>query len=152
MAHQILDSTAYTMVTDTMSACLEWRQLRVNKQLFFRVGSFKVVTTTTKTQRVIRKKKTFRFDYDEGYVFKVNAHDPRNHSANGWYLLHHPLINPNKPGKFRRALMEHRIFHASSLSKVLRVGPDMLQNHIAVLMRFRQHKYAVSADIEGTVI
>ena len=29
------------------------------------------------------------------------------------------------------------------------VGPDLLQNLIFVLLRFRQHKYAVSADIEG---
>ena len=29
------------------------------------------------------------------------------------------------------------------------MGPDLLQNLIFVLLRFRQHKYAVSADIEG---
>ena len=28
-------------------------------------------------------------------------------------------------------------------------GPDLLQNLIFVLLRLRQHKYAVSADIEG---
>ena len=31
----------------------------------------------------------------------------------------------------------------------LLVGPYLLQNLIFVLLRFRQHKYAVSADIEG---
>ena len=29
------------------------------------------------------------------------------------------------------------------------MGPDLLQNLIFVLLRFRQHKYAVSAVIEG---
>ena len=29
------------------------------------------------------------------------------------------------------------------------VSPDLIQNLIFVLLRFRQHNYAVSADIEG---
>ena len=35
------------------------------------------------------------------------------------------------------------------MNKSLLVGPDLLQNLIFVLLRFRQHKHAVSADIEG---
>ena len=40
-------------------------------------------------------------------------------------------------------------FHGASLTKSLLTGPDLLQNLIYVLLRFRQHPYAVSADIEG---
>ena len=40
-------------------------------------------------------------------------------------------------------------FHGASLNKSLLTGPDLLQNLIYVLLRFRQHPYAVSADIEG---
>ena len=36
-----------------------------------------------------------------------------------------------------------------SLNKSLLTGPDLLQNLIHVLLRFRQHQFAVSADIEG---
>ena len=37
----------------------------------------------------------------------------------------------------------------ASLNRSLLVRPDLLQNLIIVLLRFRQHKYAISADIEG---
>ena len=64
----------------------------------------------------------------------------------------HPVVNPNKPGKVRRVLNGASKFHGTSLNKSLLVGPDLLQNLIFVLLRFRQHKYAVSADIEGTFL
>ena len=66
-----------------------------------------------------------------------------NRSAREWYLPNHPVINPNKPGNVRRVLNGAAKFHGSSLNKALLVGPDMLQNLLAVLMRFRQHQQAV---------
>ena len=79
----------------------------------------------------------------------MNTHDCTNCSAWEWYLPHRPVINPNKPGKFRRVLNDATKFHGSSLNKALLVGPDLFQNLLTVLMRFRQHRHAVSADIEG---
>ena len=40
-------------------------------------------------------------------------------------------------------------FHGKSLNNFFLVGPDLLPNLLFVLMRFREHKYAISADIEG---
>ena len=40
-------------------------------------------------------------------------------------------------------------FQGISLNSVLLTGPDLLQRLIHTLMRFRQHQFAVSADIEG---
>ena len=79
----------------------------------------------------------------------MNTHDCTNRSAREWYLPHHPVINPNKSGKVRRVPNGAAKFHGSSLNKTLLVGPDLLQNLLAVLMRFRQHQYAVLAGIEG---
>ena len=62
---------------------------------------------------------------------------------------HHPVLNPKKSGKVRRVLNGAAKFHGASLNKSLLTGPDLLQNLIYVLLRFRQHPYAVSADIEG---
>ena len=59
------------------------------------------------------------------------------------------MINPKKPGKVSRVLNGAAKFHGSSLNKALLVGPDLLQNLLAVLLRFRQHQHVVSADIEG---
>ena len=70
-------------------------------------------------------------------------------SEREWYLPHHPVVNPNKPGKVRRVLNGAAKFHGASLNKSLFTGPDLLQNLIYVLLRFRQHPFAVSAEIEG---
>ena len=77
------------------------------------------------------------------------AHDPKSRADREWYLPHHPVLNPNKPGGVRRVLNGASTCHGASLNKSLLVGPDLLPNLIFVLLRFRQHKYAVSADIEG---
>ena len=96
-----------------------------------------------------RYAETIREDIRKGYVVTVEPHDPRKRSDREWYLPHHPVVNPNKPRKVRRVLNGASTFHGTSLNKSLLVGPDLLQNLIFVLLRFRQHKYAVSADIEG---
>ena len=49
----------------------------------------------------------------------------------------------------RRVLNGAAKFHGASLNKSSLTGPDLLQNLFYVLLRFRQHPYAVSAEIEG---
>ena len=93
---------------------------------------------------------TIREDLEKGYLITVpDAHKVEQRSDKEWYLPHHPVINPNKPGKVRRVLNGAAKFHGTSLNKSLLTGPDLLQNLIHVLLRFRQHQIAVSADIEG---
>ena len=96
-----------------------------------------------------RYAETIREDIRKGYVVTVEPHDPRKRSDREWYLPHHPVVYPNKPRKMRRVLNGASKFHGTSSNKSLLVGPDLLQNLIFVLLRFRQHKYAVFADIEG---
>ena len=79
----------------------------------------------------------------------VKSHDPKSRADREWYLPHHPLLNPNKPWKVRQVLNGASKCHGASLNKSLLVGPDLLQNIIFVRLRFRQHKYAISADFEG---
>ena len=93
---------------------------------------------------------TIKEDLNKGYVIEVpDAHKIENRSDKEWYLPHHPVLNPNKPGKVRRVLNGAANFHGASLNKSLLTGPDLLQNLIYVLLCFRQHPYAVSANIEG---
>ena len=63
-------------------------------------------------------------------------------------ILHLFVLNPNKPGKRRRLLKDTSNFHAQSLSKSLLVGLDLLQSLFHVLMRIREHQFAVFADID----
>ena len=44
--------------------------------------------------------KNINDDVEKGYVFRIE--DPKDlsqRSKREWYLPHHPVINPNKPGK-----------------------------------------------------
>ena len=93
-----------------------------------------------------------RGDVEKAYVIMVSPHDSKNRSDREWYLPHHPVLNPSKPGSVRRVLNGASKFHGKSLNNYLLVGPDLLQILLLVLLRFREHKYAVSADIEGVFI
>ena len=93
---------------------------------------------------------TIKEDLDKDYVLRVkDAHKVESRSEREWYLPHHPVVSPNKPGKVRRVLNGAAKFHGASLNKSLLTVPDLLQNLIYVLLRFRQHPFAVSADIYG---
>ena len=47
--------------------------------------------------------KNINEDLTKGYVIKVDQpQEPQQRSKTEWYLPHHPVINPNKPGKVRR--------------------------------------------------
>ena len=70
-------------------------------------------------------------------------------STREWYLPHHPVINPNKPGTVRRVLNGAAKFRGYSLKKSLLTGSDLLQNLVSISLRFRRHAFAVSADIEA---
>ena len=97
-----------------------------------------------------KNSKNINDDVEKGYLFRIeNPKDPSQLSKREWYLPHHPVINPNKPGKIRRVLNGAAKFHGTSLNRSLLTGPDVLQRLIHTLIRFRQLKYAVSADIEG---
>ena len=104
----------------------------------------------TKDQTLREKySNTIKEELDKGYVVRVkDAHKWESRSKREWYLPHHPVNNPNKPCKVRRVLNGAAKFYGASLNKSLLTGPDLLENLIYVLLRIRQHPFAVSADIE----
>ena len=79
----------------------------------------------------------------------VESSESHKRSKREWYLPHHPVLNPNKPGKVRRVLNGAALFHKQSLSSPLMAGPDLLQNLLYIILKFRQNQYAVSADFEA---
>ena len=97
-----------------------------------------------------RYSKTIHEDHSKGFIVNVNKADCfKVSNAREWYLPHHPVVNPHKPGKVRRVLNGAAKFQGHSLKNSLLTGPDLLQSLIHILIRFRQNPYAVSADIEG---
>ena len=70
-------------------------------------------------------------------------------SAALWYLPHHPVFNPNKPDKTRIVFDCAAVYHGNSLNEQLLQGPDLTNNLVGVLIRFRQEPVALMADIES---
>ena len=70
-------------------------------------------------------------------------------SEKSWYLPHHPVINPNKLGKVRRVAKAEAKFRGKSLNSNLISGPDLLNNLVEILLRFRENPVAILSDIEG---
>lgn len=64
-----------------------------------------------------------------------------------WYLPHFAVINPMKPDKLRIVCDAAAKTRGVSLNDQLLTGPDLLQSLPGVIMRFRQHSIAVTADI-----
>ena len=85
----------------------------------------------------------------EGYARKLTAKEALTVSNKTNYLPHHGVIHPHKPGKVRVVFDASARFQNSSLNSNLLPGPDLLNNLISVLIKFRQGKYAVMADIKA---
>ena len=64
-----------------------------------------------------------------------------------WFLPHHAVANPNKP-KIRIVFDAAASFAEKSLNSEMLKGPDFLQNLVGILLRFRQDRIALVADIE----
>lgn len=65
-----------------------------------------------------------------------------------WYIPHHGVVNVNKPDRVRVVFDCSAEFKGQSLNKELLTGPDLTNNLFGVLLRFRQQKIAIMADIE----
>ena len=86
--------------------------------------------------------------FQEGYCEEV----PRNEidrDKSVWYLPHFGVMNPNKPGKVRVVYDCAAKYQGICLNDLLISGPDLTNSLIGVLLRFRVHLVAFTADIRG---
>ena len=87
---------------------------------------------------------TIKTDQDSGYIRilePVELQETRRNDPQ-WYLPHHPVINPNKPGKVRRVCKAASEFEGQSSNKSLFIGPDILQSLVGILSRFWEKPFA----------
>jgi hypothetical protein len=78
----------------------------------------------------------------------VTAVDIPKHGAI-WYLPHHNVMNPRKPEKFR-VVYDCAAKHGHvSLNDKVSQGPDLTNNMLGVLVRFRENRVAMMGDIKG---
>ena len=84
----------------------------------------------------------------KGYAQRMSQEEAKVTTSKTWYLPHHAVLNPNKPGKVRVVFDAASKFDGVSLNDKLLTGPDLLNNLVGILMRFRTGNIGVMADIE----
>ena len=88
-------------------------------------------------------------DYiEKGYAREIDAYEDSK-EGRIWYLPHHPVTNPHKPGKVRVVFDCAATYRGTSLNDQLLQGPDLMNSIVGVLLRFRQEQVALVADIEA---
>ena len=85
----------------------------------------------------------------KGYTRKLSKEEVKKTSGKTFYLPHHGVIHPNKPGKICVVFDAAAKFNGFSLNDNLITGPDLLNNLIGVILRFRRYPIAIIADIEA---
>ena len=70
-------------------------------------------------------------------------------SGKTWYIPHHGVYHPSKPGKVRVVFNCSAEFQGKSINRELLSGPDLMTQIIGIMTRFREEKIAFIADIEA---
>ncbi|KAK3744012.1 hypothetical protein QZH41_004822 [Actinostola sp. cb2023] len=106
-------------------------------------------TELSKQFIVLEKYKDFMDNLlSKNHARKLSSKDLAQ-TAEAWYLPHHPVFHPQKPGKVRVVFDCSAKYRGSSLNDQLLQGPDLTNTLIGVLTRFRQEQVAFMSDIEA---
>ena len=81
----------------------------------------------------------------KGYA-KISTDTPTDGRV--WYLPHHGVYHPTKPNKIRVVFDCSVEYAGRSINKELMAGPDLTNQIVGTLIRFRQERIAFVADIE----
>ncbi len=81
-----------------------------------------------------------------GDAEKVPVEEIDNNPA--WYIPHHGVYHPQKPGQIRVVFDCSAKYHGTSLNEHLLSGPELTNTLIGVLCRFRKGPVAIMCDIE----
>ena len=103
-------------------------------------------------RRFIRDNKFF-LDYkkymndllEKGYARRCNE----TPTGKTWYIPHHAVYHPSKPGKICVVFECSAESEGKSINRKLLPGPDLTNQIISILIRFREEKVAVMADVES---
>jgi hypothetical protein len=73
---------------------------------------------------------------------------PKDIPGECWYLPLFGVYHPRKSDQIRRVFDSSAIFEGVSLNSLLMSGPDLTNNLVGVLMRFRKNAVAITSDAE----
>ncbi|XP_062248605.1 uncharacterized protein LOC133957162 [Platichthys flesus] len=105
-------------------------------------------------ERRLRKNEQYCKDYvqfmndiiERGDAEKVPQSELNDQPA--WYIPHHGVYHPHKPGKIRVVFDCSARFQETSLNDHLLTGPDLTNTLVGVLCRFRKGPIAIMCDVE----
>ena len=103
---------------------------------------------TKNNEFVIKYKDTINEYISKGYARRLSQEEANRTSLITNYVPCHGIQNPNKPGKLRVRFDTATYFNNSCLNDHLLTGPDLLNNLVGILFRFREGKYAALSNIE----
>ena len=84
----------------------------------------------------------------QGHAIKVASEKSESSSSIINYLPHHGVRNINKPGRVRVVFDVGAKFQNTCLNDNILKGPDLLNNLLSVLLKFREGRYGVMSDIQ----
>ena len=155
---QMKDSIHYDKDLAHYKVALPWRNGRMAAtEKFKKLDSYaNAKSRLLKEKRKLeldpkRKEGTFKQIHEtlgEGHARLV---DP-NRSTDGlpvWYLPLHVVTRPDKPGKYRICQDAASRVKGTYLNQELCTGPDLLNSLPGILLRFRKHPIAMTADIRA---
>ena len=82
---------------------------------------------------------------EKGYAIKVKT--PAK-EGKVWYVPHHGVYHPQKPGKIRIVFDCSATYNGRCLNKEIMQGPDLINSLVGVLCRFRENEVGVMGDVE----
>ena len=89
-------------------------------------------------------------DIENGFVKILGESELDGTFGKGWYVpQHHPVPNPNKPGKVRHVCNAASKYKEVCLNDKIFAGRDLQHGLIATIFRFHEGPIALAVDIES---
>jgi hypothetical protein len=86
---------------------------------------------------------------EKKYAERVPEQELSTNDGHTWYIPHHGVYHPKKPTKMRVVFDCSAKYRGESLNSHLLQGPDLTNQLLGVLCRFRQKPIAFMCDIES---
>lgn len=146
---KIMESECFQDETQSWVAPLPFRQSRAllpnNRQ--YAISRFKSL------ERTLNKKpemKAHLMDFMQKMMDNGHAElaPPVQENKEYWYLPYFGVYHPQKPSQIRVVFDSSAQFEGTSLNAVLLSGPNLNNSLLGVLIRFRKHPVAVTANIQ----
>ena len=83
---------------------------------------------------------------EQGFARRIPESELPAKPKKTWYIPHQAVITEKKPGKLRIVFDAGSRYGNTSLNSQLVQGANLANHLLGLLFRFRQKRYAISAD------